>query len=43
MNSAQLISPMWIEIDQQETSTIQQDRNSRMQALEEPAILDDDV
>ena len=43
MNSAQLMSPMRIEIDQQETSTIQQDRHPRMQALEEPAILDDDV
>jgi hypothetical protein len=43
MNSAQLPGPMWIEINQQESSTIQQDRNPRMQALEEPAVLDDDV
>lgn len=43
MSSAQRAGSMRIEINQQEASTIKQDRNARMQALEEPAVLDDDV
>jgi hypothetical protein len=43
VSPAKLSGSPRIEIDQQETSAIQQYGNAGMQALEEPAILDDDM